>query len=291
MTLTENMLALARRYFIFKLFPSQQTVTDEAVLIWIAALEECLHQLDLGTESDLGPDDTPENCRILSRYAVQSLAEAAPWLAVQTKTEIARFTMSCQAQLQRGPYQIRFDCFSSRIANWREDLARFVGVPHLKFLEIGSMEGYSACWLIDNILTGQDARIECIDIFEDDRELFFEMNVARSRNPRNVIKHKGKSQDVLFTFPEDHFDFIYVDGSHRPEDVLVDAVQSWRVLRPGGILVFDDYLMLDNHLSVILSASERPRAAINTFLASIESQYSVIRSGYQMTIRKNSLAT
>ena len=37
-------------------------------------------------------------------------------------------------------------------------------------------------------------------------------------------------------------DFIYVDGSHQAHDVLCDAILSFKLLRVGGIVCFDDYL-------------------------------------------------
>jgi hypothetical protein len=36
------------------------------------------------------------------------------------------------------------------------------------------------------------------------------------------------------------FDFIYVDGSHRLDDVFVDAYFALRLLAPQGVVVFDD---------------------------------------------------
>jgi len=37
------------------------------------------------------------------------------------------------------------------------------------------------------------------------------------------------------------FDFIYIDASHEPEDVIFDAVNSFRMLKKGGMIIFDDY--------------------------------------------------
>jgi len=34
---------------------------------------------------------------------------------------------------------------------------------------------------------------------------------------------------------------IYIDGNHEPEYVLEDAVLSFRKLKVGGIMIFDDY--------------------------------------------------
>ena len=46
---------------------------------------------------------------------------------------------------------------------------------------------------------------------------------------------------VLRRLPLESFDIIYIDGSHAVNDVLEDAVLSFRLLKPEGILIFDDY--------------------------------------------------
>lgn len=56
-----------------------------------------------------------------------------------------------------------------------------------------------------------------------------------------VIIHRGKSGDVLAGFPEDYFDWVYIDGNHAYEFVKEDLRQSLRVLKPGGYLAGDDY--------------------------------------------------
>ena len=37
------------------------------------------------------------------------------------------------------------------------------------------------------------------------------------------------------------FDLIYIDGSHRRDDVMVDSLLAWSLLREGGFIIFDDY--------------------------------------------------
>ena len=37
-------------------------------------------------------------------------------------------------------------------------------------------------------------------------------------------------------------DLIYIDGSHLAKDVLSDAILSWKLLKPSGVMIFDDYL-------------------------------------------------
>ena|SRR5216684_5370497 len=48
----------------------------------------------------------------------------------------------------------------------------------------------------------------------------------------------------------EHYEFIYVDGSHLFENVLLDTLYGARLLNPGGIIAFDD--SLDPHVAKAL---------------------------------------
>jgi predicted O-methyltransferase YrrM len=54
--------------------------------------------------------------------------------------------------------------------------------------------------------------------------------------------HGGASALVLPSLLQESesYDLIYIDGSHLFEDVLVDLYYSIRVLKDGGIILFDD---------------------------------------------------
>jgi hypothetical protein len=77
------------------------------------------------------------------------------------------------------------------------------------------------------------------------------------------------------------YDFIYIDGSHIACDVLEDAVLSFRLLKPDGIMVFDDYSweFFDNPL-------RHPKIAIDAFLEIYANQIEVISVDRQAIIRK-----
>lgn len=36
---------------------------------------------------------------------------------------------------------------------------------------------------------------------------------------------------------------VYIDGSHLPQDVLTDATMAWKLLKNGGIIIFDGWCM------------------------------------------------
>ncbi len=57
----------------------------------------------------------------------------------------------------------------------------------------------------------------------------------------NVSIRKGFSAEVLETFPDNYFDWIYIDGNHLYEFVHKDVEVSFRKVREGGIIAGDDY--------------------------------------------------
>ena len=67
-------------------------------------------------------------------------------------------------------------------------------------------------------------------------------------------------------------DFIYVDGSHNGEDVIVDAIESFKILKKQGIMIFDD-AMLDIDKSKKYQTYEGVISFINMFKKEIEIMY------------------
>ena len=62
--------------------------------------------------------------------------------------------------------QFTHDWFSHNIPNWALWLADFKYKPGLRGLEIGSLEGRSAVWLLKNILTHETSSLDCCDLCE-----------------------------------------------------------------------------------------------------------------------------
>jgi predicted O-methyltransferase YrrM len=63
--------------------------------------------------------------------------------------------------------------------------------------------------------------------------------------------------------------------------VLQDALLSWNLLKPGGIIIFDDYEYRDPE-----HPEEDTRKGIDQFLKTISEPVKIIHQGYQLMIQK-----
>jgi SAM-dependent methyltransferase len=188
--------------------------------------------------------------------------------------------------LPDSAYRYTQDWFSHNAETWLAQFGSLAGRPGLRFLEIGSFEGRSACWTAEHLLTGEGCVLVCVDPFSGypDQERNFDHNVNASPDTaRKVLKLRGRSCEVLHFLPAEGFDFIYVDGSHAALDVIEDAAGAWKLLKPRGILVFDDYG--NTALPVVSGLAVKP--AIDSFLAIMDGHYDLLFKDWQVAIRKH----
>ncbi|KAF9232962.1 glycosyltransferase family 8 protein [Melanogaster broomeanus] len=156
-----------------------------------------------------------------------------------------------------------------------------------RVLEIGSWEGRSAVFLLST-LCATSGEIVCVDHFDlmkttEGRERYRKIvhNLALTGRPARVLpQFRGNEQDH-----DAGFDWIYVDGSHRADDTLLDAELAWRLARPGCVFVFDDY----NWPEQPVESPHHPRRGIDAFLALHAGEYNRISANpeqYQMVLQK-----
>lgn len=145
---------------------------------------------------------------------------------------------------------------------WHPDLPRTI-------VEIGSYEGRSALWMLENLLQHPDSRLICVDTFHnrDSADSYwrrFAANVLGSPHAGKVSVSASASLPFLSRFVAEGStaDFIYVDGSHRAADVLEDLVLSFHAIRVGGIIICDDYLKGAPLGDLTLGS---PKLAVDTF--------------------------
>lgn len=152
----------------------------------------------------------------------------------------------------------------------------------LNFLEIGCQEGGASTWFLTHLLGHPDSRLTAIDVFESEamhKTMLHNVAVGGWKNKVTVLK--GKSGEALRQLPLYSFDVIYLDALHASWAVIEDAILSWRLLKEGGILLFDDYEWAGRQLPF-----DRPKPAIDFFMIAYEKQYELLVKDYQIAIRK-----
>jgi predicted O-methyltransferase YrrM len=166
------------------------------------------------------------------------------------------------------------------------------------FLEIGSYEGRSTTWIVENMMGEEGGQIICIDTWEGGEEhetmdgvehnFDYNMKLLKASHPKAIVgKHVGLSTNNLGGLIGDeegwleHFDFIYIDGSHIAKDVLTDACMAWPLLKKGGLMVFDDYMWGPPR-----DALHRPKIAIDAFTNIFGEELAIVHMGYQLVVKK-----
>lgn len=194
--------------------------------------------------------------------------------------------------------RISSDWFTDNISQWLSAFAqcRLAQKRQVSALEIGSWEGLSGHFILHEL---DNATLTCVDTWEgaDEHksgeaatpdalgkiEECFDENMSKFKN--RLIKYKGTSFAFFNEHPaEDAYDLIYVDGSHYGDDVVIDAIKCFEMLKTGGILIFDDYFW--RHYP---RDRDNPAAAINMFLRFKHGSYRIVRMYYQLIIEKTAM--
>lgn len=190
------------------------------------------------------------------------------------------------AEVYRRPYELTTDWFTPNLPIWEKALAPYKGRPGLRYLEVGTYEGGSLLWMLENVLTDPGARATAIDPFEggpgEGYRSRFEENLRRAGAVDRVTVIKGYSQVELRQQPLASYDIVYVDGSHAAADVLEDAVLCWRLLKPGGLLIFDDYAWRPGSPD----PAEWPGPGILAFHTFFGRHLEPVHVGYQLMLRR-----
>lgn len=172
-------------------------------------------------------------------------------------------------------------------------------------LEIGCFEGLTSNHIADNFLS-PNGKLICIDPLTDNylnTDLtgfdvennntiykYFNNQYERfiSNTEHNVslgkIKLYRDISEVVFPILlkqyENQFDLIYIDGDHRASAVYIDAVNSLKLCKSGGHVIFDDYAWGEMY------NEESTRIGIDKFLNEHSGQYELMLKDYQVAIKK-----
>lgn len=161
-------------------------------------------------------------------------------------------------------------------------------------LEIGCFEGLTTRYICDELLS-PGGRMIAIDPLTDeyltagDEKTKNEINAECAgmftgqygrfiRNTKGypVELKRGTSREIMHgEFMHYRFNFIYVDGDHRQEEVYNDGILALVACRKGGYILFDDY-----------GWREDTARGIDRFIEDHLDYVEVVSRGYQVLVRK-----
>jgi len=107
------------------------------------------------------------------------------------------------------------------------------------YLEIGTYEGLSLLFVLHKYKKINATGIDIINILNKKVKSFKNLRMLKSDSIIALRKLNEKNQK---------FDYIYVDGFHNGEHVIVDAIESFKLLKYEGIMIFDDFMSADHKL-------------------------------------------
>ena len=175
--------------------------------------------------------------------------------------------------------------------NFKAWLGKFIN-KSIAGLEVGTWEGRSALWQLDNILTHQDAKFTAIDNWEGEWAQKAEgrdFRLKRANFLHNIQPYGNKigvrEGDAFRELPRlllegGRFDYIYLDADHSPQAVLANSLVCWELLKSGGVFIWDDY---EWHFK---GPDTEPKLAIDWFLKRFEGQYRLVSKAYQVCVEK-----
>lgn len=167
------------------------------------------------------------------------------------------------------------DYFSINAYYW--DLIINKNFKDFSYLEIGSWEGNSASYVLNNFKT---KKVICVDIWDKYNDKYRDENLQTFEDFKsNLNEFKERfsffknTSDEYFTNNNEKFDIIYIDGWHEAPQVYKDINNSWDRLNLNGIIICDDYFYGDIKLN---TSSNLPANAINQFLSEKKDSIKII---------------
>lgn len=192
---------------------------------------------------------------------------------------------NAQKAQSQSDYEFTEDWFSNNIPRWEKHFKALIKKGKeqpLNALELGSFEGRSTVWTLENILTHPQSHITCVDSYQSlkSTKQRFLRNTSKFGNKVKLISKETrdalKSPEVL----TQKYDFIYVDASRHSKNVLEDAILALPLLKVGGYMVFDDYTSSKDHDYVC------PKKGIDAFLDIFHDELKVENTSWQVILRK-----
>jgi len=201
--------------------------------------------------------------------------------------------------MERNEYIFTSDWFSDKINNFTFLINHINFMEeNFKILEIGSYEGRSTIWMIENIINKtKNGKIYCIDTWKStinekeheyireqikEKDILYHIFLYNTKNFANKIHIIREDSRKALKNINEKFDFIYLDCDHRRHRCLEDLILSIVLLKVDGIILIDDYLYKSGNEE----DENTPRGAINIFERIYKNYIKLIFLNYQACYKK-----
>jgi predicted O-methyltransferase YrrM len=183
---------------------------------------------------------------------------------------------------QRGPYTFSRDWFSHQKADVHRVVAQHTREP-ATYLEIGVNEGVAFFWMMDTVLRHPESRgigVATQWTGSSQKQLF--ENLSKNARPWRLELRRGTSrQAVARTQAPRSVDVVFVRGGRSAPDVSRDLVHGWEALKPGGLMLVDDYRYRPDWPTEL-----RPTLAVDSFISAFRQQLDVLERGTFVAFKK-----
>ena len=176
-------------------------------------------------------------------------------MPIKTITNVEAFAMKgneVNYSLDYSVYPFRFTrrwfFFRNQVTWSTYLLPMFDPEKPYRAVQIGVFEFCDAAWLMQYILKHPDSRLIGIDpwvettkITAQTMEECYQRALKHSSPWKDKVKlRRGLSQTILPNLEPSSYDLIVIDGDHNAPAVRDDAKNAYRLLKKGGVMVFDD---------------------------------------------------
>jgi len=117
-------------------------------------------------------------------------------------------------------------------------------------VEVGSWVGVSTLYLVRGLVEAQAGHLYAVDPHTgsilhkrrgvEDTEIYLRENLVRADVEDWVTIIRSTSEEALRTWTSGPVDILFIDGSHKYKDVLIDYYGWFPYTRPGSIIIFHD---------------------------------------------------
>lgn len=147
-------------------------------------------------------------------------------------------------------------------AERKEMAATLSGARNGKIAEIGVWRGAFSRYLLEELAPRQFYAFDVFDghtvtdwngqtgveLFDGmHHRAFYEREIAPWKNAVTLVE--GSSLETLKDYTDQSFDMVYIDGNHAYDFVRSDANFAARMIKHDGVLIFNDYMLIDHNIA------------------------------------------